>query len=222
MVKRMSGNNVPAVAKNYKKMGVVAAAVVAIAALGVWGINAMNRGGASVEESLASVSTEYVTGADLHIAVIRMDAIQIESEVLKNLRKQKESFENKLKDQLTTEQKALEKEKAEIEKSQDVLSREALARRVSDYQGRVNKLQRDLNERAQSIEVSFQKALADIQEKHLDPLIEGIIAKKNLSVVLDGRFARIGNVPNLDITKDVISALDKRVTNVKMETPKGF
>ncbi len=124
---------------------------------------------------------------------------------------------------MTRDQKALEKEKAEIEKSQDVLSRDALQRRVVDYQNRVTKLQRDLTERAQSIEVAFQNALNEVQAKHLDPLIEGIIAKKNLSLVIDGRFARVGNdAQNLDITDEVISALNKKVSNVKMAPPKGF
>jgi Skp family chaperone for outer membrane proteins len=128
-----------------------------------------------------------------------------------------------LRDELTKEQKALEKEKAEIEKSQDVLSREALQRRVAEYQNRVTKLQRALTERAQSVEASFQKALNDIQIKHLDPLIEGIIARKNLSLVIDGRFARVGaGISNLDITEDVITALDKKISSIKMEKPKGF
>jgi Skp family chaperone for outer membrane proteins len=210
------------VVKKYAKIGIIAAAVVTIAALGVWGVSAV-RSNVSVERALAGVSGEAARGADLRVAVIRMDAIQGEANALKDLRKQKEYYEAKLRDQLTKEQKALEKEKADIEKSQDVLSREALQRRVVEYQGRVTKLQRDLTERAQSVEVSFQKALSDIQAKHLDPLIEGIIAKKNLSLVIDGRFARIGaGAVNLDITEDVITALDKKISSVKMETPKGF
>jgi len=92
-----------------------------------------------------------------------------------------------------------------------------------EYQGKVTKLQRDLTERAQAVDAAFQKALVEIQEKHLDPIIEAVIAKKNLSLVIDGRFARTGaNVENLDITTDVINALDKKVSSVKMETPKGF
>ena len=134
-----------------------------------------------------------------------------------------ESYEKKLRDELTKEQKALEKEKAEIEKSQDVLSQEALQRRVMDYQKRVSSLQRNLTERAQSIEESYQRALSEIQDKHLDPVIEGIIAKKNLSLVIDGRFARTGaKVAGLDITDEVVKALDKKVSSVKMAKPKGF
>ena len=57
----------------------------------------------------------------------------------------------------------------------------------------------------------------------MDPVIEGIIAKKNLAMVIDGRFARIGaNATNLDITNEVIAALDKKVSKVKMDTPQGF
>ncbi len=224
MANKNTSATVNPAAKNYAKIGIIAAIVVAVAAAGFFAVRAINhRGGASVEQSLAAVSADAANGAALRIAVIRMDAIQGEAAALKDLRKQKESYESKLRDELTRDQKALEKEKAEIEKSQDVLSRDALQRRVVDYQNRVTKLQRDLTERAQSIEVAFQNALNEVQAKHLDPLIAGIIAKKNLSLVIDGRFARVGNdAQNLDITDEVISALNKKVSNVKMATPKGF
>lgn len=211
---------------NYAKIGIIAAIVVAVAIIGIAIVSkAGNRGASSVsvDKALESVSSDAVSGADLRIALVRMDAIQTDSNVLKNLRQQRENYESQLRDELTREQKKLEKEKTEIEKSQDVLSHDALQRRVVDYQNRVTKLQRDLTERAQSIEANYQKALNDIQAKHLDPIIEGIIAKKNLSLVIDGRFARGGaNVPGLDITDDVVSSLNKKVSKVKMEKPKGF
>lgn len=212
------------VVKNYKKIGVIAAIVIAVAALGVWAVSALNsNGGASVDEAMEVVSTDAVNAADMRIAVIHMDVIQNDAKALQDLRKQKESYESKLRDELTREQKDLEAEKAEIEKSQDVLSRDALQRRVVDYQNKVAKLQRDLTERAQSIEMSYQKALNEIQAKHLDPIIEGIIDKKDLSLVIDGRFARTGaNAEGLNITNEVVKALDKKVSSAKMEKPKGF
>ena len=207
--------------KNYKKTGIIAAVVLVVAALGIWAISGSRE--VSVNDAISEVSTNAVTGADMRMAVIRMDAVQTDAAALKNLRSQRESYEKRLRDELTKEQKALEKEKSEIEKSQDVLSPDALQRRVVDYQKRVAKLQRDLAERAQSVEESYQKALTEIQDKHLDPVIEGIIAKKNLSLVIDGRFARTGkNIENLDITDDVVKALDKKVSSVKMAKPKGF
>ena len=221
MTKKTSDNQS---VKNYKKTGIVAAVVIAVAALGVWGVSALNsNSGASVAEVMEEVSENATNGASLRIAVVRMDAIQSQAQALKDLRAQKEKYENQLRDELTREQKALEKEKAEIEKSQDVLSREALQRRVVDYQNKVTKLQRDLTERAQSIEMLYQKALNEIQTKHLDPIIEGVIAKKKLSLVIDGRMARIGaNAEGLDITDEIVKALDKQVTKTKMATPKGF
>lgn len=210
--------------KNYAKIGIIAAIVIAVAALGVAIVSATNhRDSVSMSTALESVSTDAVTGANLRMALVRMDAIQTDAKALQDLRKQRESYEEKLRDELTREQKKLEKEKEEIEKSQDVLSRDALQRRVVDYQNRVTKLQRDLSERAQSIETSYQKALSEVQTKHLDPVIEGIIDKKNLSLVIDGRFARTGkNVDGLDITDEVVSALNKKVSSVKMEKPLGF
>ena len=210
--------------KNYAKMGIIAGVIVVVAALGAIGVSSMRGGGTSVERALDGVSGSATSMADLRIAVIRMDEIQTKADVLISLRKQKESLESKLRDELTRTQKALEKEKVEIEKSQDVLSREALQRRVMEYQQKVGKLQRDVTERAQAIEVEFQRVLNEIQKRDLDPIIEAIIAKKNLSLVIDGRFARIaGNAPaELDITDDVIGALNKRVSSFRMSTPKGF
>jgi len=221
MVKKSTENQA---VKSYKKTGIVAAVVIAVAALGVWGVSALNSDtGASVAEAMELVTTEAADGENLRIAVIRMDAIQNEAKALADLRAQKESYENKLRDELTKKQKELEEEKAEIEKSQDVLSREALQRRVVDYQNKVTNLQRELTERAQSVEMSFQKALNDIQVKHLDPIIEGVIDKKQLSLVIDGRMARTGaNTENLDITNEVIQALDKKVSKAKMDKPQGF
>lgn len=210
--------------KQYKKTGIIAAVAVIVAVLGVWAVSALNsEKTAPVSAVIEEVSENAANGANLRIAVIRMDAIQAESNVLKNLREQKEKYEKKLREDLTTQQKKLEKEKAEIEKSQDVLSQEALQRRVVDYQNKVTKLQRDLTERAQSVEASYQKALNEIQTKHLDPIVEGVINKKKLSLVIDGRMARIGaDATDLDITDEVVKALDKKVSKVKMDTPKGF
>ena len=209
--------------KKYVKFGIVAAVVVAVAVIGAFVIRGVGAKSVGTQTAISEVSADAANGADLRFAVLRMDAIQNEAKALKDLRKQRENYEEKLRKDLEKQQKALEKEKAEIEKSQDVLSRDALQRRVVDYQGKVSKLQRDLTERAQSVEASFQKALATIQEKHLDPIIEAVIEKKNLSLVIDGRFARMGkSAANLDITADVIKALDKKVSSVKMEKPKGF
>lgn len=207
--------------KNYTKMGIIATAVILVAALGAWAVSSLNKN-ASLSRALDGVSTQAATAAELRIAVISMDKIQMDATALKDLHKQRANYEEKLKSKLEKEQKSIEKEKADIEKSQDVLSQEALQRRVMDYQRRVANLQRDLAEKAQAIEASYQDALNTIQKKHLDPVIQGIIAKKNLSLVIDGRMARVGEAANLDITDEVVKALNKKVSSVKMATPKGL
>ena len=209
--------------KKYSKIGIIAAAVVVVAALGFFAIKYFS-GPVSVDKAIADVSTEAVSGADLRIAIIRMDAVQTDAKALNDLRKQREAYENKLRDDLTSRQKALESEKAELEKSQGVLSGDALQKRVAEYQQKVSQLQRDLSEKAQAIDAAFQQSLAAIQDQHLDPIINGVIAKKNLSLVLDGRFARVSDsmMAKLDITSDIVKALDKRVTSFTMVKPKGF
>lgn len=208
--------------QKYSKTGIIAAAVIVVALLGALSLSLFSKS-SDTASAIAEVSQNAVTADQLRIAVISMDKIQMEAKVLENLHKQRADYEKKLKAKLEKDQKAIEKEKADIEKSQDMLSQEALQRRVIDYQRRVNDFQRKLSESAQSIEAMYQDALQTIQKKHLDPVIQGIIAKKNLSLVIDGRMARIGeNVKDLDITDEVVKALNKKVSSVKMATPKGL
>ena len=215
-------NELNPILKKYSKTGIIAASVVVVALIGMFAISHISKS-ISTESAIAEVSTNAASASDLRIAVISMDKIQMEAKVLEDLHKQRANYENKLKAKLEKEQKAIEKEKADIEKSQDILSQEALQRRVVDYQRRVSEFQRTLSESAQSIETVYQDALNTIQKKHLDPVIQGIIAKKNLSLVIDGRMARIGeNVKDLDITDEVVKALNKKVSSVKMATPKGL
>ena len=208
--------------QKYSKMGIIATAVIVVALLGIWAVSGMRKN-VDTATALRDVSENAVTAADLRVAVVSMDKIQLEAKVLEDLHNQRTALEKKLKARLEKEQKEIEKEKADIEKSQDVLSQEALQRRVVEYQKRVNQFQRDLSENAQAIESAYQEALGTVQKKHLDPIIEGIIAKKKLDLVIDGRMARMGaNTNGLDITDEVISALNKKISSVKIATPKGL
>ena len=92
-------NTVNPATKKYARTGIIAAAViVVVAALGIWAGAGRSRGTASVDKALGEVSADAVTAADLRMAVIRMDAIQTEANALKYLRKQKEAYEEKLRE----------------------------------------------------------------------------------------------------------------------------
>ena len=93
----------------YVKYGIIAAIVIAVAIIGVFAIGGRN---VSADQAISEVSAEAASGADLRIAVVRMDAIQTEAKALQDLRKQKENYENKLRDELTKQQKALKKLKS--------------------------------------------------------------------------------------------------------------
>jgi hypothetical protein len=93
MVKKSTENSP---IKQYKKTGVIAAVAVIVAVLGVWAVSALNSEKTTpVSAVIEEVSENAANGANLRIAVVRMDAIQAESKVLKNLREQKEKYENK-------------------------------------------------------------------------------------------------------------------------------
>ena len=103
----MTENQNPIV-KKYTKTGIIATVVVVIAVIaGI--IIAKPTRSVDTSAALSEVSTNAAMASDLKIAVISMDKIQLESKALKDLHKQRASFEDKLKTRLEKEQKALEK-----------------------------------------------------------------------------------------------------------------
>lgn len=224
MVKEIKINNAVA---NYKKIGIIAGAVVLVAVLGGLTISAFSHKEAPAEEVVVEevATTEKTTNpnGELRIAIVSMDKIITDSKVLKDLQKQRTKYQDKLRKELEKTQKELEKEKADIEKSQDLLSQDALQRRVIDLQRRANEAQRALAEKAQAIEMSYQDAFSTVEKKYFDNVVEDIIKKQKISLVLNASVTRIGTGAGVtDITKDVIKALDKKVSSIKMEKPKGF
>jgi len=207
--------------KNYAKIGIVAAAALGGAIITTVGIKLLGGGSSYSSDNYAPIAA---VSSDFRIAVLRMDVIQQQARVLADLRKQRENYESDLKTTFEKTQKALEKEKTEIESQQDVLSREALQKRVVEYQQKIANFQRGVTEKAQAIEASFQKALTEIQDKHLDGIVGNIIEKKQITMVLDGRIVRLSASAgkSLDITDEVVSALDKKITRFTMDKPKGF
>ena len=105
--------------KKYTKMGIVATAVVVVALIGVFVVSSM-RSESNLATALEKVSTQTAKASDLSIAVINMDKIQLDSKALQDLRKQRTSYEEKLKNRLEKEQKAIEKEKADIEEMPNI------------------------------------------------------------------------------------------------------
>ncbi len=208
--------NIKNLSENKKKWGKLI--IIILILIGLLVLGSYLFGSKSGKIDLSDVSTEAVSGADLRMAVLRMDLIQEEATVLKDLRNQRESMEKKLKSEFERTQKALESEKKEIESEQSVLSREALSKKINEYQNKVANFQRSVAEKAQGLETAYQKALSEIQKDHLDPVVDAISEKKQLDLVLDGRFSKVSkaSATKLDITPDVINVLNKKVSKVHL------
>ena len=68
---------------NYKKTGIIAAIVIAVAVLGVWAVAGLNTNNtATVSDAIEVVSDNAADAANMRIAVIRMDGIQMEAPIV--------------------------------------------------------------------------------------------------------------------------------------------
>lgn len=155
------------------------------------------------------------------VAVINMTKVQKEAKVTRNLSDQQKDYLEEIKETVENKQKSFLEEKKEITNKKDVLSKEALMEKITEYHKKIQKFEQETAQKTQSVQKTFLETLQEVQKKYLDPILEDMAEKKGIDVLVSSDNAKIFN-NDLDITEEVIDKLDDKVTKYKMDTPKGF
>ena len=106
-------------------------------------------------------------------------------------------------------EKALKKVEEDINKQKNVLSKEELKKKISDFRIEISsfrddrdKLINDFNKKKiQEFEKFFQK---------ITPIIADYVKKENIDVVLDKKNIFLAN-KNIDITNEIIKLIDEKI-----------
>ena len=93
----------------------------------------------------------------------------------------------------------------------------ALAARIKSFQTRQQSAQQQLGQRQESIQASQQYVLQQINTK-LSPAIQQVMARRGANLVLDVN-ATVQAGPALDITNDVLAAVNASLTSLSTTAP---
>ena len=138
-----------------------------------------------------------------------------ESEAGKKAQKYlKNKFENVIKNLKSKEKKLLEEEKKIISQKK-ILSPEEYKKKVSDLRLKVSKLQQDRNTLLETVAKQRSKARNELL-KNLNPLIQEYMNEKKIRMVVDKKSLLLAD-ENLNITKDIMSLLNKKLKSVSLE-----
>lgn len=193
----------------------IAAAVILVAGgIGAWFLLKSPAG----EETSATAAAPSGPLPDPVIVVISMDAVTQASMVGQSIITQIQAMATQAKNELGPEAQALQREEAAVAKlpSDQRLARlEALAPRRTAFQ-------RKAQAKDAQLKGAFAIARADLG-KAIEPILRQIVTARGANLVMDRRAASMLTDPNLDISKDVVAALDAKMQTytVKMPPPQG-
>ena len=155
-----------------------------------------------------------------NIAVLDMIEVRRNAKAFKGLRKQINGYRENLKKDARLEDTELQKANRELARQRAILTPDAFQAERKKFESRVGKAQQNLQSRWRTLKDIERSAEAKILNALQKATVE--LAQKKKLILILRKTAIIFWVDSLEVTKDVIAILDKRMPSVKTTPPKGF
>ena len=124
----------------------------------------------------------------------------------------KNKLENGIKD-LQTKEKKIQEEEKKIIAQKKVISAEEYKKKVKDLRAKVSSLQKDRNNLLNTVSKQRTTARNELL-KNLNPIIKDYMKEKKIRMVVDKKSLLLAD-ENLNITKDIIALLNKKLKSIK-------
>jgi len=115
---------------------------------------------------------------------------------------------------LQEQEKSIQAEEKEIIKQKKVISADEYKKKVTTLREKVSKLQNERNKLLNEVAKQRTKAKSELL-KNLNPIIKEYMQSKKIRIVLDKKSLLLAD-ENLDITKDIIDILNKKLKSIKL------
>ena len=125
----------------------------------------------------------------------------------------KKKLDNGIKN-LNTKEKEIQQEEKTIIEQKKIISQEDYKKKVTNLRNKVSSLQKDRNTLLQTVAKQRAKARKEILE-NLNPIIKNYMKEKKIRMVIDKKNVLLAD-ENLDITKDIMSLLNKELKSIKL------
>lgn len=153
---------------------------------------------------------------NLSIGVVDLMRLNKESSVVKSLNKQKDAAIVKITEAVQTKRKELEKKENDLKSKQALMNKDAFIKEVQMFQQDMMKFDAGTQQKLSDVEKAYVTALQKIQRDYLDRIITKLGKEKKFSLVINGQAAVVLD-SKLDITSEVIAALNDEVKEIKLD-----
>lgn len=152
------------------------------------------------------------------IAIIDVDQILQESLAAKGVRSQADKYQQTFQGEMSKEESSLRATQQDIDQQRKTLSQEAFAEKARAFDASVAEFQRKGLARRKAFDKSFNTAMGQVQQAMLEAT-QQIASRHGASVVLP-RSQVVLFDDKMNLTKEIIVAMDKKLPHVDFPAPK--
>ncbi len=176
------------------------------AALGVFG---------AVGAAAISSATAQQSGKAPVILILNQGQVLATSKAGQSMKPQLETLQKQANDELNAEVEKIVKEGEDLQKQKGLLSEDVWTQRAQQVAIKQNNLPTLREVKVRELSIAEQSAVQKINDAML-PILQSIVESRGATVLLD-RSAVMYAAADTDITQQVITELDKKLSTVKVE-----
>ena len=109
----------------------------------------------------------------------------------------------------------LQQSERDLLAKRDLIAKDEYDKLVTAFQARVSSVQKEIQYKRQSIDNAYQKALSDIRKLAIDEITK-IASERKIDLILN-RDSSVIFLPHLNISDEVLSRLNERTKNARIE-----
>lgn len=151
----------------------------------------------------------------LPIAILDVQGVLKRAKAAQDIRSQIETLRTAFQKDVREQEQTLRKADQELAQQRAILSAEAFAARRKEFEGRARAAQQKVQERKRGLERMFGAAMLKVQ-RAMEEITADIAKERNLAIVLPRQTVVLSET-RLDISKEVLTRLDRKLPAVKVE-----
>lgn len=149
------------------------------------------------------------------IAVVDLQYLIANSKAGASIRNQLDKQRNSYRGQIERQEKDLRKAEQDLIAQQAKLSKDDLMKKRKAFQDKVIAAQREVQKRRVAFDKAYVSALEKLRE-HIVKIVADIAGKNSISLVLNRQEVVLVDT-KMDITKEVLSKLDSKVSSIPVQ-----
>lgn len=152
------------------------------------------------------------------IGVVNLLQIQTEANVYKDIRKKRDKYLEKYKEEIAKKEQEFRKIDQSIAKEDKDGDTEELKKKKEDFVKQLMNFQSSVQKKRENVGEAFINVTTKVQMEILAPIIEEVAQEKGINIVLNNAQI-IFFAPFMDMTDEVLKRLNKKMSTVDFPNP---